>query len=154
MRVIGLSKGFQAEVDDEDYEKVSNRKWYALVTKRAVYACNKETGRPAVLMHRVIMDAPRGMLVDHRDRNGLNNCRSNLRLCTQSENHRNKMTFKGSSKYKGVFLRKRDGTWCAQIAIDRHITHLGTFKTESEAAIAYNVAAVKMHGEFARLNAI
>jgi len=104
-------------------------------------------------MHREMMNAPAGMLVDHRNGDNLDNRRSNLRLATPTENscNRRKKTG-GSSRYKGVTFNRRSGKWFARIRIHGKCIFLGTFESEVEAARAYDAAAKKYHGEFACLN--
>jgi len=107
-------------------------------------------------MHRIIMDAEKGEEIDHRDGNGLNNQRCNLRLCTHRQNlmNRRKTHKRCSSKFRGVSWEKRSGKWCAQIMIHYRHIHLGYFDDEVLAALAYNEAATKHFGEFAHLNEI
>ena len=104
-------------------------------------------------MHRVIMDAPKGMHVDHINGNGLDNRRENLRLCTNSQNHMNRKTHRdSSSKYKGVSWNKRNSKWQAYIGSGIKRKNLGYFASESDAAKAYDIKAKECFGEFARLN--
>ena len=108
-------------------------------------------------LHRFLMDAPDGMQVDHVDGNGLNNCRSNLRLCTHRENRLNqKHRADSKNRYKGVTFHpdKPFKKWQAIIRIDGKRHSLRYHLTEEEAALAYNRAAVIHHGEFARLNEV
>lgn len=120
-------------------------------------------------MHRMILNPPQNLFVDHKDRNGLNNQRDNLRICTASQNQKNKIAT-GVSKYLGVsihknkhkiYLKKKklyliyiNEYWIAHINVNGKSIHLGLFKDEIEAAKAYNKAAKKYHGDFARLNII
>lgn len=96
--------------------------------------------------------------VDHVDGNGLNNCRSNLRLATQSENMWNRKKGKGqyTSQYKGVSINKSMKTrpWMARLKVNGKPIYLGYYASEEEAALAYNEGTIKYHGKFARLNAI
>ena len=107
-----------------------------------------------VRMHREIMNAPDGLLVDHQNGKTLDNRRSNLRLATHSQNMCNKpkTSTKSTSRFRGVYLDKRKGRWVAKIQINRKCIWLGHFNNEIEAARAYDAAAKMYHKEFARLN--
>ena len=106
-------------------------------------------------MHRLITDAPPGTVVDHRDRNGLNNCRQNLRLCTQQQNlwNRKKGKKRGHSwsPYIGVWVT-RTGRYEARLRVDGRLAYLGTFTNERDAALMYDAVARRTRGEFATLN--
>jgi hypothetical protein len=148
-----------AKVDDSDYTVLINFKWCARRKgKGCLYAARtKSSGRiknETVLMRREIMGAPSGVLIDHIDGNGLNNTRENLRFCDHSENGCNRLSHKGTSKYKGVMFRNSSKKWSAQIGLNGKYIFLGSFDSEVLAAIAYNDAAKHLHGKFARLNAI
>ena len=103
-------------------------------------------------MHREIMHAPKGMVVDHIDGNSLNNRRSNLRLCTVSQNHQNRRRTYGSSKYKGAWWDKRRNKWVAAITFKGKYIYLGFFDNEIDAGKAYDRKAAELFGEFAYLN--
>lgn len=146
-----------ALIDDDDYEKLSKIKWY--YRKNEGYAVGNlpspEKGvYPKVLMHRYIMDAPKGKQVDHINGNKLDNRKSNLRIATASTNKANcGLRKSNTSGYKGVSIQKgRTKKWAAQIKVDYNRIHLGYFYTKEEAALAYNEAALKYFGEFAKLN--
>lgn len=103
-------------------------------------------------MHVVIMKPPTGLVVDHADNDGLNNLRSNLRICTRSQNSANRISVGGSSIYLGVSYYKKNKKWGALIGKNRKQIFIGLFETEEQAAIAYNKSAILIHGEFAKLN--
>jgi len=106
-----------------------------------------------MLMHRVIMDCPEGKEVDHKDFNTLNNQRSNLRVCSTSQNCQNRRkSAVNTSGYKGVVLDKRYNKWVTRIKKDRKMIYLGSFKDKEVAALVYDNAARQIHGEFAKLN--
>jgi hypothetical protein len=151
---IPLTHGFEAVVDLADYELVSSHRWHLTnPDRRTRYAAtNLKIGDRyhLVRMHRMILGAPVGMAVDHIDGNGLNNRRINLRMCSQSQNMRNRRAY-GRSRFLGVALDTSSSLskpWKTMIGY----RSLGRFATEEEAALAYDVAAIAEYGEFARPN--
>jgi hypothetical protein len=103
-------------------------------------------------MHRVITNAPAGKVVDHIDRNGLNNRRCNLRICSAADNSRNSVKKGKSSRYKGVSWNKKNKKWFSSIKYNRKFLHIGYFENEIAAAKAYDKMAHKLFGQFAYLN--
>jgi len=149
-RTIELTQGFVALVDDADFQSLNEYKWYIKRDRRknTNYAVMADGTR----MHRFILRLPSGSvpLVDHRDLNGLNNQRDNLRVCTFAQNRSNTKKAHGSSQFKGV---SRDGSqWVTYIKVNQRTKYLGTFADEVAAALAYDVAAREHFGEFARCN--
>lgn len=157
-REILLTQGKIALVDDQDFEWLSQWKWYAARDNHRFYAhraayVEGEVRQATVRMHRVIMYAPHGVLVDHRDGDGLNNTRDNLRLCNNKQNcHNQGIAINNKSGYRGVSWETRYGKWRAIIMVDGKLRSLGYHATPEEAAVAYDAAARELHGEFARLN--
>lgn len=158
MKQIKLRENTFALVDDEDFEYLNQYTWSVdhLDNNRNQYAKSRINGQQ-VSMHRLIMGCKNGdgKILDHKDGNGLNNQKSNLRFCTNSQNQKNKRA-SGSSKYLGVYVRftKSGLTWVSKIKVGNKYICLGSFKREESAAKAYNRAALKYHGEFARPNII
>jgi len=155
-RII-LTKNQIALVDDEDYELVSQYKWHTSSKKghtfyAVAYAGGGRNNHKQISMHRLIMGASFGEEVDHINGNGLDNRKENLRLASRAENVRNKHISSGTSSYKGVSLYRRTGRWRAQIEMAEKNIHLGYFKTEKEAARAYNYKALELFGDFACIN--
>lgn len=169
MRIIKTSKGIDILVSDEDYEMLIEYNWYVQKYNHTSYA---KTGHKGTPMHRMILGVTDSKIfVDHKDRNGLNNQRDNLRIATKSQNAMNKIS-DGKIKYKGVTIRTQKqkyfhkGTkeWryantkdsiCARIKVNGKSIFIGSgYKTIEDAALAYNKAAIKYHGEFAVLNEI
>lgn len=157
MKEIKLTKGYVSIVDDEDFVELSKYKWqYHLgYAKRGIY--NKEKrNNDNIKMHTQIMNTPKGLVVHHINHNRLDNRKDNLRICSVRDNHKSQKQPKSgrgyTSKYQGVYLRKKTGSWCARIKVDYKNILLGDFKIEKHAAAAYNEAAKKYFGDFAVLN--
>jgi hypothetical protein len=140
-----------AIIDPEDYGKVAIDEWQLYKNKNNnCYAARLDSSN-IVYMHRVIMNAPAGKIVDHQNREGLDNRKSNLRLATRSQNNCNRKQKKGTSKYRGVCCIKPK-KWRAYISFNGIYKHLGYFENEEDAARAYDKAAKELHREFAVLN--
>lgn len=162
MKEIPLTRGQFAIVDDADFEWLNKWKWQAQKNATTYYAVRTDYSKgkrnPVLIyMHCEILGLIKDSAIegDHRDRNGLNNQRNNLRLATRSQNCANRAVYKKcSSKYNGVGWHKVTNKWSAYIGKDNEQYHLGIFETEIEAAIAYNKAASELFGEFANLNKI
>lgn len=158
MKQISLTQGKFAQVDDEDYDYLNQWKWCANKKPNENYYAVRRASilqgeTKEIRMHRIIMKTPDGMECDHINHNGIDNQKSNLRNCTHGQNMKNRTSAKNaSSKYLGVYWYKVNKKWRATISINGKVTHLGTFKTEIEAAKAYNIMAEKHYGEFANLN--
>jgi len=156
MKTIELTQGKVTTVDDDMYSYLMQWKWYARKGTNTFYAERNSGGifsRRCFSIHRVVMDAPDNMLVDHIDGNGLNNCRSNLRVCTHSENMKNSQKHSNNtSGYKGVAWDEENKKWRAHIMVNRKHIQLGRFSTPEEAARVYDVAAKLYHGKFAKTN--
>jgi hypothetical protein len=149
MKTIELTQGLCAMVDDEDYTELNTYNWNASKQGHTYYVIrydiSKSGKKTTTSMHRAIMKTPKGMVTDHKDGNGLNNCKSNLRVVTQRQNRQNIHTAK-SSKYPGVRWHKKAKKWYTQIRIGDKRKHLGSFTTEIEVYKAY-LAALKSLGE-------
>ena len=159
MREIPLTQGLVALVDDEDYDKVCAYTWQAVTNGVDWYAVctiyEADGAQWPLRMHRLIMDAPDDMEVDHVDHNTLDCRRNNMRLATHGQNMANRRMPQGEngSGYRGVYMTT-SGKWRAQIKSQGVIHQLGSYDTPEEAAMAWDEAALEMHGAFARLNFI
>jgi hypothetical protein len=102
-------------------------------------------------LHRMLVQAPAGMVVDHINGNGLDNRLRNLRVCTHAENMRNRcMSRKNAAGFKGVWQRKSGGSFYAELTVDGVRHRKGGFKTAEEAAATWNEMAERLHGAFAK----
>lgn len=160
-REIPLTQGMVAIVDDEDFDLLLQWKWHALKLVRpsgrvdwyAVRGKWRNGKRHQVMMHRLIMEVPVGLEVDHCDGDGLNNRRENLRICTHKQNMGNRGPVAGcSSRFRGVSWSKWHARWQARIRSDGKLRVIGYFDSEEDAAHAFNLAATEEWGDFAQLN--
>ena len=166
MKKIKLTQGKEAIVDDEDYERLMEHRWHAAKAGNKYYAVRslptQSNGtRKRLKMHRAIINPSKGMEVDHKNGNTLDNRKENLRECTRQQNQANRMLGKdNTSGYKGVcYMKKKKSMinehskpWVAQIKHNQKKIYLGIYKTKEEAARAYDKKAIELHGEFAQLN--
>lgn len=158
MKEIKLTQGKVALVDDEDFEKLNRFKWYARKGRNTFYAERNIGGRKqhrVIRRHRQILNVNNSQDVDHRDSDGLNNQRFNLRNCTNQQNCMNARPQSGClSKFKGVYFHKQINRWRAVLTFNGKVNSCGCYATEEEAACAYNKKAVELFGSFARPNII
>lgn len=163
MKEIDLTDGSKTIIDDADASLISGYTWRRATSNKegklplveyAVASRNENGEIRTYLMHRLIMGLEIGdkRQVDHIDNNGLNNARSNLRICSHFDNAHNARKREGtSSKFKGVIFDKVRKKWRAEIMVNRKRTYLGRFNTEELAAEAYKAAAFAAHGDFLNL---
>lgn len=152
---IPLSQGLEAKIDLQDVGVVSQYNWHAKQKKNTCYAqsdIHTDTGkRSTMLLHRLLLSPPKGLDVDHRNCDGLDNRRSNIRLATRFENRSNQRTrLDSTSGLKGVSPDTRRHTWRARIGFRNHTYYLGTYDTPELAHAAYVAASAQMHGAFGR----
>jgi hypothetical protein len=157
MKLIPLTQGKFAMVDDEDYEKLNKYKWYAKKGRDTYYVARNSSLQngiqTTIRMHREILNlTTEKTMIDHINHDTLDNQRHNLRVCTQSQNSMNQVSKRGTSKYKGVSWHKLCGKWQSYIRINWKHTHIGIFTHEEDAARAYDKKAKELFGEYAYLN--
>ena len=154
---IPLTQGRVAIVDRADLDKLAGLTWRAVCLNGHWYAQTSIPGvEQPVFMHRYLTDCPAGKLVDHADGDGLNNRRANMRVCTHTENmwnQRAQATGRKVSRFKGVTWKPRGKPWAAAIQQRGERLYIGSYRTEEEAARAYDAAAKVFHGRFACTNA-
>lgn len=142
-------------IDDEMYPLLSQRRWVMNGSGYAVTWTRRNGKKTTLFMHRLIIGAKQGEIVDHRNQMKLNNLRFNLRVCTIIENAWNcKVSATNKSGVRGVSWRKTSNNWQVTISINNHNVGLGHFDDINEAAEAYNKKASEIRGEFARLNPV
>jgi hypothetical protein len=150
--LIPLPRGSVSMIDSEDARLVLQYRWSSN-GKRVARAVKKNEEWFTLWLHRVLLDAPDGVLVDHKNGNGLDNRRSNLRLASHAQNQFNAKKSTGfSSSYKGVNWLHKLGKWGAKITVNYRQIHLGCFTSEIEAGRAYDDAARRYFGQYACLN--
>lgn len=158
MRELPLTRGRVALIDDEDFERASEHKWFARPSGRdRYYAARRDRKAGKVIrLHRFILGAQDDQIVDHIDGDGLNNQRANLRFCNRAENAWNTGRRLGRPLPKGVCapaqLSSSARPFIAKIVANAKQHYLGTFSDPIEAGLAYDSAAIRLHGAFARLN--
>lgn len=142
--VLPITRGLETMIDEEDIAELEKYNWHQLSPTRK-YAARREIGNNhiAILMHRQIMNAPSGMVIDHINGNSLDNRKSNLRICTHRQNQQNRYTHR-AGRLVGATFKK--GKWIAKITYDNKIKYLGRFKTEIEAHEAYINALKELAG--------
>lgn len=145
-------------IDRADLPVLLLHRWRVSTSGYASRSVRDAGSKRILYLHRAITAAPAGREVDHANGDKLDNRRANLRVCTASENQRNKRKpaeFRGapvSSPYKGVWWSESNRGWCAMIRVNRKRIYLGTFASDIEAAAAYDRVAEREFGAFARLN--
>lgn len=134
-------------IDLEDVELLKNIKWRLC---KSGYAYNNKIG----FMHRLIMNCPNDMVIDHINGNKLDNRKVNLRICTTAENNRNQNKRRGdySSQFKGVYWHKKANKWITRIKVNNKTKHIGYYDSELDASIAYDRSAIIYFGVYAKLN--
>lgn len=158
-RTISLTKGKHAIVDNDDYNMLLEYSWYSNESSSHPYAYRSqwvsgENRSVEIPMHHVVMGCGgEGKEVDHINGDGLDNRKENLRFVTRAQNNWNQKSRKfTSSKYKGVGWNKRRKYWESYIQVDNKKHHLGSHQNEEMAALAYDLSALCLRGEYARVN--
>lgn len=155
MKKIKLTQNKYALVDDEDFERLNQYKWYAVKGKGLWYASRHtsakiDKARKVVWMHREVNNTPKEMETDHIDGNGLNNQRKNLRACVHAQNGMNKgKNRSNTSGFKGV-TQSSINRWKSQITVDNKNLYLGSFNSKLKAYKAYCEACLKYHKQYGR----
>lgn len=152
MKEINMKHDRKMLVDDEDYPLLNRFNWWAFKSRYTYYA-QARIGGKMVLVHRLIMPARKNQIIDHKDNNGLNNQKNNLRVCSFSQNNQNsKNREHNTSGFRGVHYNRRDKMYYCRIGNKGKRLFVGCFKDSTEAAKAYDVKAKELHGQFCKLN--
>jgi hypothetical protein len=145
---IPLGRGLFALIDDEDYELIAAFSWHLHGSSN----CEGYYAASNVKMHRMIINAPPGTVVDHINGNKLDNRKKNLRFCTHAENQQNTKSRGGSSRYKGVHYNKKSKKWLGAFMFNGTHYYCGMFESEKECARAVDEKRKEVCNEFAVLN--
>jgi hypothetical protein len=152
LKIHSRTKIVYTQVDDEDYDSLIKYKWW-ITPDGYIWTRDHSNGWKDVknlLIHRVVMNAPKGITVDHKDRNPLNNQKSNLRFATYTQQNINtKMRSDNTSGHRGVYWEPRRNCWRVCINFNKKQIHVGQFKDKDEAIVAYNTKCKELYGEFA-----
>jgi hypothetical protein len=147
--ILELTQGFRALIDDDDYAWLSQFKWHIARIGKA----NRPRRSDKLYLSRIILDAPKGMVVDHINGDTLDNRRVNLRICSVGNNRKNNRIYaRNKTGFKGVTIHKKYGKYQAFIVNNKKSIWLGYYDSAENSGRAYDVAAKKYHGEFACLN--
>jgi len=156
MKFIELTQNQVAIVDDDDFEDLNKYSWSAACDFKLWYArrAGLTSKHSVIRMHRQIMGVTNPKIfVDHKNGNSLDNRKENLRLCSSQQNNRNtRKKSSASSIFKGVSWHKGKNKWQANIRYNKILLYLGSFSNETQAALAYNRAAIELFKEFACIN--
>lgn len=157
MKLIPLTQGYCAEVSDRDYTRVSKFSWQAQKLGRVIYAKRgvwNGKNNDCQLLHHFVLGVPSSVRLDHRDGDGLNNCRRNLRRATKQQNARGfqRKSRRNTSRFRGVHWDSERKKWEAQIAVNGRSKYIGRFSSELTAARIRDKEAKRLFGSFAHLN--
>ena len=152
-KTLELTFGKFAIIDAADYDRVKDFKWCTVQKDSTFYAKTLRTNGSHLSLHRLITNAPKHLVVDHINHNGLDNRKTNLRLCTPAQNQQNaRPRTGGTSRHKGVHWDKRRKKYIVQVGHRSKRYNLGGFENEDDAGRAYDKKAKELFGEFAYLN--
>jgi hypothetical protein len=159
MKSIPLTQGMSSKVDDADFDSLNQHKWHFMTTSKHGYASRRDANGKTIYMHREIMNTSKGMVTDHINNNGLDNRRSNLRVCTSSQNNSNRVPT-AKSGFKGVYEWINKGITYWRVDMFQKVkgknkrVYCKYHKNPIDAAIDYNRKATELYGSFAKLNVI
>jgi len=152
MKTIVLTQNKFTIVNNKDFKYLNQFTWFTMKKRNKFYVCGSVNGKK-VYMHRLLLNAKKNQYVDHINGNPLDNRKQNLRLCSNSENLRNRTkNSNNTSGFKGVWRNKISKCWIVTLTIKGKSKYFGAFKNKKDAAKAYDKAALKYYKEFAKLN--
>lgn len=154
MKLLPLSYDKFTMIDDEDFEYFNQFRWYYDIGNYAY----RRIKTKKIWLHRALMKSSKDFVIDHIDGNGLNNQKSNLRICTHQQNIMNRNKNIGNNKYRGIYTYPYNpNRWCVSLKRrinNKIIRYRGSTTSEESAILLYNQKAKEFYGEFAKLNII
>lgn len=154
VKAIPVGKCRLSIIDQDDYDRISKSSWFVKKGRYTCYAGTRDCHKKTTSLHREVLNLKQGdPIIDHRNGNGLDNRKCNLRISTyEANNFNSRIRSDNISGYRGVSWHKGRKKWCAQISVNKKVIHGGYYSNPQAAAMAYDKLAIINRGEYAKLN--